>query len=185
MIKLSSAFSWLHAGRYYATLFILLGISFQLSMAATNSIYYLILLSAIVYFLFDYQGQQKKYRQAIIRHPLWLGISIWVALLYLSGLYSNASQELLGTYATKYIKYTLLFFLTYLVLSQLSRQIDLPRYFFRGFMIGGMIVFILGVLNKATGWLSWLAAQGWLPEKYVTNNYWISNELFAHSFFFA
>ncbi len=185
MIKLSSVFSWLHDERYYATLFILLGIAFQLSMAATNSIYYLILLSAIVYFLFDYQGQQKKYRRAIVRHPLWLGISIWVALLYLSGLYSNASQALLGNYATKYIKYTLLFFLTYLVLSQLSRQIDLPRYFFRGFMIGGMIVFILGMLNKATGWLSWLAAQGWLPEKYVTNNYWISNELFAHSFFFA
>lgn len=185
MLNLSSFFSRFPTKRYYSVLFTCMGASFQLSMAATNGIYYLALISAVVFLLSDSGSQRLQNIKTIASQPLWIAISVWVGLLYISSLYSTAKPDLYADYLSKYVKYTLLIFWVYLLLAMYRLQLDLPRCFFRGFIIGGLLVFVLGVLNRATGWLNLAAANGWLPEKYLESGYWISNEVFAHSFFFS
>lgn len=160
---------------------ILLGISFQLSMAVTNVVFYLLIISCLVIAVNVAFQQPEKWRQ-IFRSPLWWVVTIWVVLLYISASYSNA-DALLWDYARKYIKYLLVGIVTVTILVKISQDSDLPKCFFIGFASGGVITFSLSVINKTTGVLTQLAAQEWFPAKYVANGYWTSNELFAHSLF--
>lgn len=171
---------------------LLLGISFQLSMAATNVFFYLLVVSGVVLTALavlralpaaEITQIKKDWRQ-LLRSPLWLIVTLWVVLLYVSISYSEANERL-WEFARKYLKYTLLGFIVIVVMRQQRAGVDLPKHFFIGFAVGGAIVFGLGVLNKSTGWLTQAAVQGWVPEKYVVSGYWISNEWFAHSLFMA
>lgn len=166
----------------------LLGFSFQLSIAATNICFYLLAISGLVMTL---SAIPLKINSAVytnwrrlIRSPLWIVVTVWVVLLYASVSYSEPN-ELLSGYAKKYIKYTLLAFLVVVVLAQCREGVDLPKRFFVGFAVGGVVTFVLGVLNKTTGWLSLAVSQGWVAPKYIATGYWVSNELFAHSLFMA
>lgn len=169
--------------RYVGALILLLGVSFQLSMAATNILFYLLVISSIAMTVQD-KVQGWQHWRTIIRSPLWWWVSAWVGLLYISISYSEFN-ELLGGYAKKYLKYALLGFIAVLILSKRCNGVDLPKRFFIGFALGGIITFMLGGVNKTTGWLTLAATQGWVSEKYVQSGYWISNELFAHSLFMA
>lgn len=173
--------------RYLSWLALLLGASFQLSMAATNILFYLFIISGAVLTVTDFLQKTEAITQdwqRLCRSPLWLLVTLWAVLLYVSMTY-NESHPLQWDYAKKYLKYLLLGFVVVIVLAQQRQGIDVPKRFFIGFAVGGAIVFGLGALNYLTGWLSLAANAGWIKQKYVVSGYWISNDLFAHSLFMA
>lgn len=167
--------------RYLSALIILQGVSFQLSMAATNIVFYLFFISALILSVAERTEKDSPW-YSVWRSPLWRLATLWVLLLYASSTYSSADVALWG-FAKKYIKYLLIGGFAVMVLWYFRRGIDLPKLFFLGFAVGGVISFSLSVLNKTTGGLTWLAVQGWIPAKYVKNDFWTSNEVFAHAIF--
>ncbi len=88
---------------------LLLGISFQLSMAATNVFFYLLVVSGVVLTALavlralpaaEITQIKKDWRQ-LLRSPLWLIVTLWVVLLYVSISYSEANERL-WEFARKY-----------------------------------------------------------------------------------
>lgn len=170
--------------RYLSFLMILLGVSFQLSVAAVNIIFYLIVLSSIaILLIYKFEAREIPWR-GILHSRLWQVVAIWIVLLYLSITYSDA-QELLTTYARKYIKYIFLGILAVMFLMELRRGNNPAKPFFLGLIIGGVISFTLAAINSTTGLLTEAANQGWFSRKYIISGFWTSNEIFAYSLLMA
>lgn len=167
---------------YLNLLTVMLGASFQLSLALTNVLFYLLAVSGITLLLISWKAKREIYIK-ILFSPLWILLTIWVLLLYFSLLYSETNDLMMG-YSRKYVKYLLLLPLVVPILFVQSK-VNMPISFFRGFVWGGVLSFSLSILNKTTGILSWGSSQGWFPLKYVKNDYWMSIDPFAYAIFMA
>ncbi len=154
--------------RYIAILMILLGVSFQLSTAASNMVFYLLSLSGLSMVALCLKNDKAALAE-VIRSPLWKVVTLWVVLLYVSSLYSTADEQLYQ-FAKKYFRYFLVGAIALLALIQLRRGEDLTKRFFLGFAAGGALSFFLAMLNKTTGWLTALVSQGWFSWEYVKND---------------
>ncbi len=171
---------------YFSWLMLLLGFCLQFSIAASNITFYLMTVSGLCLIAYRLFRQRELPWKQVLISPLWWLVTVWVLLLYLSIIYSEPSdQELMWNYARKYAKYLLLMVFSVVVLLQFKHHKDLPKYFFLGLIIGGVISFILSAVNGTTGWLTLLAKDGVIPKKYLVGGFWISNDFFAYSFFMA
>lgn len=170
---------------YLSALLLLLGASLHFSMALSNVIFYLLFFSTLAYTCWHNSLYKKAHFKAVFNSPIFWLLALWLIALYGSVSYSHAKHHLLTDYAIKYLKYLAVLFFSYTTLSFFKRNIDLPTTFFTGFTIGGILVFLLGIFNKTTGLLKLAADDDLLPHKYLVHGYWLSNDYFTQSLFFA